>query len=229
MDDDAAKAAWPGMSGYGTIGGVNMNGDWTLAMSVKAPKVTDDEKGIIVSLGGVNASGTKALAIGSTSDSTGGLFFGLAQRWGGDTTAINTCNGQVTLAGLGDTTKEFHSLVIVHASGLRTNNDSGWKTGTYAIYWDGVYKGAVATNDGAGQNFGNFIKYGSLHDRMPPTPETWGGNYPHYVETDSSESGLAFRDLRFAGRMWTGTEVKAYSAAFPAVKQKSRGITVLVY
>ena len=229
VDDDAAKAAWPGMSGYGTIGGVNMNGDWTLAMSVKAPKVSDDEKGIIVSLGGVNAKGTKALAIGSTADSTGGLFFGLAQRWGGDTTAINTCNGQVTLAGLGDTTKEFHSLVVVHASGLRTNNDSGWKTGTYAIYWDGVYKGAVATNDGAGQNIGNFIKYGSLHDRMPPTPENWGGNYPHYTETDSSESGLAFRDLRFAGRMWTGTEVKAYSQAFPAVKQKSRGITVLVY
>ena len=229
VDDDAAKAAWPGMSGYGTIGGVNMNGDWTLAMSVKAPKVTDDEKGIMVSLGGVDASGTKALAIGSTADSTGGLFFGLAQRWGGGTDAINTCNGQVTLAGLGDTTKEFHSLVIVHASGLRTNNDSGWKTGTYAIYWDGVYKGAVATNDGAGQNIGNFIKYGSLHDRMPPTPENWGGNYPHYVETDSSESGLAFRDLRFAGRMWTGTEVKAYSQAFPAVKQKSRGITVLVY
>ena len=229
VDDDAAKAAWPGMAGYGTIGGVTMNGDWTLAMSVKAPKVTDDEKGIIVSLGGVNARGTKALTIGSTADSTGGLFFGLAQRWGGDTTAINTCNGQVTLAGLGDTTKEFHSLVIVHASGLRTNNDSGWKTGTYAIYWDGVYKGAVATNDGAGQNIGNFIKYGSLHDRMPPTPENWGGNYPHYVETDSSESGLAFRDLRFAGRMWTGTEVKAYSTAFPVVKQKSRGITVLVY
>ena len=229
VDDDAAKAAWPGMSGYGTIGGVNMNGDWTLAMSVKAPKVADDEKGIMLSLGGVNAKGVKALTIGSTSDSTGGLFFGLAQRWGGDTTAINTCNGQVTLTGLGDTTKEFHSLVVVHASGLRTNNDSGWKTGTYAIYWDGVYKGAVATNDGAGQNIGNFIKYGSLHDRMPPTPGSWGGNYPHYVETDSSESGLAFRDLRFAGRMWTGTEVKAYSQAFPAVKQKSRGITVLVY
>ena len=228
VGDDAAKAAWPGMSGYGTIGGVNMNGDWTLAMSVKAPKVSDDEKGLIVSLGGVNASGTKALTIGSTADSTGGLFFGLAQRWGGGTDAINTCNGQVTLAGLGDTTKEFHSLVIVHASGLRTNNDSGWKTGTYAIYWDGVYKGAVATNDGAGQNIGNFIKYGSLHDRMPAYHAD-NSNYPHYVETDSSESGLAFRDLRFAGRMWTGTEVKAYSQAFPAVKQKSRGITVLVY
>ncbi len=228
VDDDAAKAAWPGMSGYGTIGGVNMNGDWTLAMSVKAPKVSDDEKGIMVSLGGVNAKGVKALTIGSTADSTGGLFFGLTQRFGSETTAINTCNGQVTLAGLGDTTKEFHSLVIVHASGLRTNNDSGWKTGTYAIYWDGVYKGAVATNDGAGQNIGNFIKYGSLHDRMPAYHAD-NSNYPHYVETDSSESGLAFRDLRFAGRMWTGTEVKAYSQAFPAVKQKSRGITVLVY
>ena len=207
-------ASFPDKTGNGTVTG-GLNRDWTLAMSVKAPSVESGKNGLMLTLGGVETSGKKALAICSTSDSSGGLFISVPQRYGSAESNINTCQAKISLNGLGDTTGKYHSLVIVHARNQK-NDANAWQTGTFGIYWDGKYKGSIVNTDSRTLMFMDNLKYGSALQ-------------PYYVEPEKA-SGMAFRDVRFYTKVLTSAEARAYAEEFPVADQAApyRNAMILV-
>ena len=217
-------ASFPDKTGNGTVTG-GLNRDWTLAMSVKAPSVESGKNGLMLTLGGVETSGKKALAISSTSDSSGGLFISVPQRYGSAESNINTCQAKISLNGLGDTTGKYHSLVIVHARNQK-NDANAWQTGTFGIYWDGKYKGSIVNTDSRTLMFMDNLKYGKIYNR------TLSGDgsalQPYYVEPEKA-SGMAFRDVRFYTKVLTSAEARAYAEEFPVADQaRPRGVMILV-
>ena len=218
-------ASFPDKTGNGTVTG-GLNRDWTLAMSVKAPSVESGKNGLMLTLGGVETSGKKALAISSTSDSSGGLFISVPQRYGSAESNINTCQAKISLNGLGDTTGKYHSLVIVHARNQK-NDANAWQTGTFGIYWDGKYKGSIVNTDSRTLSFMDNLKYGAIYNR------TLSGDgsalQPYYVEPEKA-SGMAFRDVRFYTKVLTSAEARAYAEEFPVADQAApyRNAMILV-
>jgi hypothetical protein len=221
----APSAAFPDKTGYGTVVG-GLNCDWTVAMSVKAPVVGSGENGLLFSLGGIEVNGKKAFAVSATDAATGGLFLSVPQRWGSSETEINTCNARATLANLGDTTGEFHTLVIVHARNQK-NSSAAWQTGTFSFYWDGVLAGTIISDDSRERSFSDHIRYGAIYNRLP------FGNASQYTPTyvePAQASGLAFQDLRFVKKIWTSAEAEAYAARYPVARQaKVPGFIISVH
>ena len=222
--DGSGYASFPNKAGYGTVNG-GLNRDWTLAMSVKAPVVESGKNGIMLTLGGVETGSKKAFTICSTSDSTGGLFIAIPQRYGSAESALNTCQARISLSGLGDITKEYHSLVIVHARNQK-NDANAWQTGTYGIYWDGKYVNSIVNTDSRSLQFMDNLRYGAIYNR------TLSGDgstlQPFYVEPELA-SGLAFQDVRFYTKILTSAEARAYAAEYPVSEQaKTPGFTILI-
>ena len=230
VEGKITKASFPSKDGYGSVEG-GLNRDWTLAMSVKAPAVAGNEKGIVLAIGGVDVdewtTPVKALVLCSNTD--GGLYAKIVQRWGSGEDAVNDVGSiaSLTIASGdlgGGTTNGFHTLVVVNERDVKTDEqwNTSWKSGMVSFYWDGVYKGALTGVDGQGPTFTPTMRYGAIYNR------TYTGS-SNFVESSNKDSGLAFYDLRFIPQVWTSAEAADYAAAFPAAEQsKARGIAILL-
>jgi len=230
VEGKITKASFPSKDGYGSVDG-GLNRDWTLAMSVKAPAVVDNEKGIVLAIGGVDVDEwtTPVKALVLCSDADGGLYAKIVQRWGSGEDAVNDVGSiaSLTIASGdlgGGTTNGFHTLVVVNERDVKTDEqwNTSWKSGMLSFYWDGVYKGALTGVDGQGPTFTPTMRYGAIYNR------TYTGS-SNFVESSNKDSGLAFYDLRFIPQVWTSAEAADYAAAFPAAEQsKTRAITIFV-
>ena len=199
-----ATAYHPDGYGYITDGAELLADDWSLAMSVKSCNV---EKGIIFSVGSVLTTGKKSIVICS-SGTPGRLHAAVLQQWTSYSTTYpqyRTCPTSCNLDGLGDTTNEFHSLVLVHRKGTQA-------TGVVTFYWDGIEVGTLDTSvQSATRPFANGIQFSDLH----------GGLTPYLTETlgysrQKANCDIAFQDFRFYSRALSDDEASLYAGCYPA-------------
>ncbi len=221
-------ATFPDYTRLGSVDG-GYERDWTLAMSVKFPVVTEGNA-ILMALGSIKEL-TKALTIATTKNSSDGLFIAMAQHWGGGVGEYNVCNARVTIDNLGDTTNMFHTLVISHQRNGRARAGGYGKTGVFAIYWDGDYVGSITDSDSSDRPMPEMLRYGGVYDVNPHDVSNNGNESynPPYVEMVDSSSGLAFQDVRFCTNVWTSAEAEAYAEAFPVMQPISLpGLRIIV-
>ena len=221
VDDPAGygTATFPDSTGYGTID-AGLNRDWTAAMTFRSSTTIDNA--ILFCLGGDYTGKTRGLVV-RTSTTDGQLGVSTVQNWGGTGNAgsVNVSNSG-TLTGLGDTSSDFHTLVVVYSRNIKEKRGStetggtsdsdlarDWKTGVFSFYWDGEWAGSLNTyNGGTGVSLMDKIRYGSIYNVVPSS----------YTELTDSASGVAFRDFRFASKIWTSTEAKNYTKATSPLK-----------
>ncbi|MBQ5530810.1 MAG: hypothetical protein IIT98_02260 [Kiritimatiellae bacterium] len=214
LDGKYVKAAFPSKDGYATIDD-GLNRDWTIAMYVKAPSVSDGNA-VMFSFGGLEESGRRSIAL--CSSSTGSLFVQMVQRWGASEDAVNA---PASLDLGGDVADgKFHTIVVVNERNIKNTDDPSypWNTGMLSFYLDGEYRGSFTDKNGQERTLMDKIRYGALYNRTHSS-----------VAEPGEESGLAFCDLRFIPRVWTGAEAADYSAAFPVAEQSSApGFTIFL-
>ena len=179
--------------GYGNIYNgnelLNLNSDWSVAMSVKS---TDVEKGVLLCLGSNGGLNNKQVLFCSSSEA-GKLHLAVCQRWAEKAINIPT---SITLSDLGDTTASFHTLVAVH-----TISDNMIK-----IYWDGQPVDTWNSNNNQGNKaFANGFQFSSSH----------GGN-PSGYSSLANDLNAQFQDVRFFTRALNAEEAQLYAQAFPA-------------
>ena len=119
------------------------------------------------------------------------------QRWGGSEDAVNATSS-IELGD--DADRLFHTLVIVNERDVKTKYDGGWASGMQSFYLDGEFVGAITDNNGQERALMDTFRYGAIYNR------TFDG-----MTEPAADSGLAFRDLRFATNVWTSAEAKAYA------------------
>lgn len=207
-------ATFPDCSGRGSIDG-GLNRDWTAAVTFRSS--TTIENAVLFCLGGTYQGSTRGF-VARTSTTEGQLKVGTVQNWG---SGVNMSNSG-TLTGLGDTTNDFHTLVVVYSRNLKeamgstesgSTNDGdlsqNWVTGGFSFYWDGEWVGSLSTwNGGTSKTLMDTMTYCTLYGNRPSD----------CIELADASSGVAFRDFRFTPKVWTSAEAKAYTKATSPLK-----------
>ena len=101
-----------------------LSNSWMIATSLSPAAVNN---AVVFSVGRLNQSGSRAVAICTSSDKSK-LLVRLMYRDG----STYTCN-EKPMTNLGDITQGFHTFVITYTSGANNH-------GTLKFYWDGVSK-----------------------------------------------------------------------------------------
>ena len=172
-----------------------LSNSWTIATSLSPAAVNN---AVVFSVGRLNQSGSRAVAICTSSDKSK-LLVRLMYRDG----SSYTCT-EKTMTGLGDITQGFHTFVITYTSGANNH-------GTLKFYWDGVSK-LTHTYSQDTKWFGipsspGGIQFNQLVSRSSTT--TGSGTFVY-------KNGIhSFYDFRFYSGDFAAADVTAYAALYP--------------
>ena len=179
-----------------------LSNSWTIATSLLPAAVNN---AVVFSVGRLNNSGTRAVAICTSSDKSK-LLVRLMYRDG----STYTCT-EKEMTGLGDITDGFHTLVIAYTSGAQNH-------GTLAFYWDGVSKLSHTYSQDT-KWFGipsspGGIQFNSLLSR--------GSNTSTGSKTFVYKNAIhSFYDFRFYSGAFAASDVTAYAALYPTDRMGS--------
>lgn len=181
--------------GKGTFkdGQTLLNGDWTMALSVKSCPV---EKGVLFSLGTTSEKAYSRQLLFCSSSTSGKMHLAICQRWNADGGDKNTPS-TIDVSGIGDTINAFHTIVAAYTKSDNMIN----------IYCDGVFRAQLNSlkDIGSDKIFRNGLQFCSAHnDNLPSGYSDMSGNLD-----------VAFLDARFVTNAWTQTEATLYAQAFP--------------
>ena len=179
-----------------------LSNSWTIATSLSPAA---ENNAVVFSVGRLNKSGSRAVAICTSSDKSK-LLVRLMYRDG----SSYTCT-EKEMTGLGDITQGFHTLVVVYTSAAQNH-------GTLTFYWDGVSKLShtysqdtkwfgIPSSPG-GIQFNTLVSRGS---------DTSTGSKT-FVYKNSIHS---FYDFRFYSGAFNDSDVRAYAAFYPADRMGS--------
>ncbi len=179
-----------------------LSNSWTIATSL-SPAAVDNA--VVFSVGRLNQSGSRAIAICTSSDKSK-LLVRLLYRDG----SSYTCN-EKEMTGLGDITQGFHTFVIAYTSGANNH-------GTLKFYWDGVSK-LTHTYSQDTKWFGipsspGGIQFNTLVSRGSATT-TGSGTFVY------KNSIHSFYDFRFYSGDFAAADVTAYAALYPTDRMGS--------
>ena len=172
-----------------------LSNSWTIATSL-SPAAVDNA--VVFSVGRLNQSGSRAIAICTSSDKSK-LLVRLLYRDG----SSYTCN-EKEMTGLGDITQGFHTLVVAYTSAAQNH-------GTLTFYWDGVSK-QTHTYSQDTKWFGVPSNPGGIQFNTLVTRGTNATGGKTFVNKNGVHS---FYDFRFYSGDFAAADATAYAALYP--------------
>ena len=191
------SSSWKAFSSATTL-----SNSWTVAASLSPAAVNNS---VVFSVGRLNADGTRAVAICTSSDKSK-LLVRLMYRSG----STITCT-EKEMTGLGDVTQGFHTLVVTYTSAAQNH-------GTLTFYWDGVSK------------LTHTYTYDTKWFGVPDSPGgiqfnvlvSRGGYTTNGDKTFVYKNGIhSFYDFRFYAEQFDANDATAYAALYPADRMGS--------
>ena len=179
-----------------------LSNSWTIATSLSPAA---ENNAVVFSVGRLNKSGSRAVAICTSSDKSK-LLVRLMYRDG----SSYTCT-EKEMTGLGDITEGFHTFVIAYTSGANNH-------GTLKFYWNGAEK-LSHTYSQDSKWFGVLSDPGGIQFN---TLVSRGSNTSTGSKTFVYKNGIhSFYDFRFYSGDFAAADVTAYAALYPTDRMGS--------